>query len=110
LAANTLLRPIVHAINREPLDTATVEMTTTVYVIAHRERRKEVLALLEGELKRSNHPTHDLNVHAFGEEEVEIEATLGATSVNRDELDAVVKRLAASPLITQAFWSPRTTD
>jgi len=41
---------------------------------------------------------------------VEIEATLGATSVNRDELDAVVKRLAASPLITQAFWSPRTTD
>ena len=110
LAANTLLRPIVHAINREPLDTASVEVTNTVYVIAHRERRKEVLALLEGELARSNYPTHDLNVHAFGEEEVEIEATLAATSVNRDELDAVVKRLAASPLITQAFWSPRTSD
>jgi putative Mg2+ transporter-C (MgtC) family protein len=110
LAANTLLRPIVHAINREPLDTASVEVTTTVYVIAHRERRKEVLALLEGELKRSNHPTHDLNVHAFGEEEVEIEATLAATSVDRNELDAVVKHLAASPLITQAFWSPRTMD
>ena len=85
-------------------------MTNTVYVIAHRERRKEVLALLEGELQRSNYPTHDLNVHAFGEEEVEIEATLAATSVDRHELDTVVKHLAASPLITQAFWSPRTTD
>lgn len=79
-------------------------------MIAHRERRNEVLALLEGELQRSNHPTHDLNVHAFGEEEVEIEATLAATTVDRHELDAVVKRLAASPAITQAFWSPRTTD
>lgn len=48
LAANTLLRPIVQAINREPLDTASVEVTNTVYVIAHRERRNEVLALLEG--------------------------------------------------------------
>ena len=65
-----------------------------------------MLASLEGELKRSNHPTHDLNVHAFGEL-AQIEATLGATSVIRDELDAVVKGLAASPLITQAFWSPR---
>lgn len=110
LAANTLLRPIVHAINREPLDTASVEMTNTVYVIAHRERRKEVLALLEGELKRSNHPTHDLNVHAFGEGEVEIEARLAAASVDRHELDALVQRLAASPLITQVFWSPRTID
>lgn len=37
-------------------------------------------------------------------------ATLAATSINRDELDAVVKRLTASPFITQAFWSPRTSD
>ncbi|MDC8449752.1 MAG: MgtC/SapB family protein [Nitrospira sp.] len=107
LAANTLLRPIVHAINREPLDT-TVEVTNVVYVIAHRERRKEALTWLEAELKRSHHPTQSLHVHAFGQEEVEIEATLAATSVDRDELDAVVKRLTASPLISQAFWSPRT--
>src|SRR5574337_356118 len=109
LAANTLLRPIVHAINREPLDT-TVEVTNVVYVIAHRERRKEALALIEEELQRSHHPTQNLDVHAFGQEEVEIEATLAATSVDRDELDAVVKRLTASPLVNQAFWSPRTHD
>ncbi|MBS0181380.1 MAG: MgtC/SapB family protein [Nitrospira sp.] len=109
LAANTLLRPIVHAINREPLDT-TVEVTNVVYVIAHRERRKEALALIEEELQQSHHPTQNLDVHAFGQEEVEIEATLAATSVDRDELDAVVNRLTASPLVNQAFWSPRTHD
>ena len=107
LAANTLLRPIVHMINREPLDAASVEVTNTVYVIALRDNQKEALRLLRDELRRSNQ-AHDLTIHAFGEREVEIEAMLAATSVDRDELDALVKRLAASPLITQAFWSPST--
>jgi putative Mg2+ transporter-C (MgtC) family protein len=34
LAANTLLRPVVERINRQPLDTPSVEVTNTVYVIA----------------------------------------------------------------------------
>lgn len=106
LAANTLLRPIVQMINREPLD-ASVEATNTVYIIALRDNQKEALRLLTDELRRSNQ-AHDLKIHAFGEREVEIEATLAATSVDRVELDAVVKRLTASPVITQAFWSPST--
>lgn len=110
LGANTFLRPIVQAISREPLDTASMEVTNIVYVITHRDRRKEVLALLEGEFNRSNYPMQDLNVHAFGGEEVEIEATLAAESVDREELDALVKRIAASPFVTQAFWSPRTSE
>jgi hypothetical protein len=56
------------------------------------------------------YPTHDLDIHAFGEEDVEIEATLAATSVDGDELDALVKRLAALPAVRQAFWSPSTTE
>ena len=59
--------------------------------------RKTVLALLEAELERSNYPASDVDVHAFGTDEIEIEATLATTSVDGDELDAVVKRLAASP-------------
>jgi putative Mg2+ transporter-C (MgtC) family protein len=106
LAANTLLRPIVQAINREPFDAASVEVTNTVYVIAHRQGQKDAMKLLTDELRRSNHPTCDLTIHAFGEHEVELEATLTTASVDRDELDALVKRLTASPLISQAFWSP----
>ncbi|WP_076593665.1 MgtC/SapB family protein [Herminiimonas arsenitoxidans] len=110
LAANTLLRPIVNAINRKPLDVSSAEVTNTVYVIASRERQKEVLAMLEAELERGNYPTRDLDIHAFGEEDVEIEATLAATSVDGDELDALVQRLSASVMVSQAFWSPSTTE
>ncbi len=110
LSANTLLRPIVNTINRKPLDVESVEVTNTVYVIAERAHQKMVMAQLEEELERSNYPTHDLDIHAFGQEDVEIEATLAATSVDGDELDALVRRLAALPAVRQAFWSPSTTE
>jgi putative Mg2+ transporter-C (MgtC) family protein len=110
LAANTLLRPIVNAINRKPLDLASVEVTNTVYVIADRSHQKVVMALLEQELERSNYPTRDPDLHAFGHDEVEIEATLAATSVDGDELDALTQRLSALPTVRQAFWSPSTTE
>ena len=110
LAANTLLRPVVNAINRKPLDAATAETTNTVYVIAMREQQKQVLTMLEAELERLRYPTRDLDVHAFGATEVEIEATLAATSVDSEELDALVQRLVASPLVSQAFWNSSTSD
>jgi putative Mg2+ transporter-C (MgtC) family protein len=110
LAANTLLRPIVNSINRQPIDTPAVEVTNTVFVIAPRERQKEALALVERMLDEANHPLGDLAVHAFGDEDVEIEATLAATSVDGDELDGLVRRLAEQPMIRQAFWSPSTTE
>ena len=47
LASNTLLRPVVNRINREPIDTQAVEVTNTVYLIARREHQKEALRFLE---------------------------------------------------------------
>lgn len=110
LAANTLLRPIVNAVNRQPLDVASVEVTNTVYVIVERGRQKEVLAMLEAALEGGGYPVQDLEIHAFGEDSVEIEATLVATAVDGDHLDGLVARLAASPLVSQAFWSPSTSE
>ena len=110
LAANTLLRPIVNNINRQPLDVISSEVTYMVYVIARRHQQKAALALLEAELERSNYPASDLDVHAFGQDEVEIEGTLMATSVDGDELDALITRISISPLVVQAFWSPSTTE
>lgn len=110
LAANTLLRPIVNAVNRQPLDVASVEVTNTVYVIVERGRQKEVLTMLETALEGGGYPVQDLEIHAFGEDSVEIEATLVATAVDGDHLDGLVARLAASPLVSQAFWSPSTSE
>ncbi|AVX88561.1 MgtC/SapB family protein [Pseudomonas koreensis] len=110
LAANTLLRPIVNNINRQPLDVVSAEVTNIVYVIARRSQQKAVFALLEAELERSNYPASDVDVHAFGADEIEIEATLATTSVDGDELDALVARISTSALVVQAFWSPSTTE
>ncbi|QZC97284.1 MgtC/SapB family protein [Pseudomonas sp. ERGC3:05] len=111
LAANTLLRPIVNNINRQPLDVVSAEVTNILYVIARRSQQQQaVMVLLEAELARCNYPASDVDVRPFGSEEVEIEATLAATSVDGDELDALVARISTSTLVVQAFWSPSTTD
>lgn len=110
LSANTLLRPIVNRLNRQPLDVVATEVTNTVYVIAARDKKREALALLEKMLEEAKHPVNDLAVHAFGPNEVEIEAQLLATSVEGDELERLTRRLAAEPYISQAFWSPSTTE
>lgn len=110
LAANTLLRPVVNRINREPIDTLDVEVTNTVYVIAQRHRQKEALQLLEAALTAADYATRDLVIHAFGDDAVEIEAVLMATAINGEELDRLLLQLAEQPCITQAFWSPSTTE
>ncbi|MCX8098891.1 MAG: MgtC/SapB family protein [Casimicrobiaceae bacterium] len=110
LSANTLLRPVVNFINRKPLDVESVEVTNTVCVIAERAKQKEVLAALEAELERFRYPMRELDVRAFGETDVEIEATLTVTSVDGTEMDALVARLAALPAVHQAFWTPRTSE
>jgi len=86
------------------------EVTNILYVIARRTQQKAVLALLEAELARCNYPASDVDVRPFGTEEVEIEATLAVTSVDGDELDALVARISMSTLVVQAFWSPSTTE
>lgn len=101
---------MVNRINCQPNDTPSVEMTNTVYVIAKREYRKEALALLEQILEEANYPTSDLVVHAFGSNEVEIEAVLQATSVDGAELDRLTERLALEAYVSQAFWSPSSSE
>ena len=110
LAANTLLRPVVNRINQQPMDTTAVEVTNTVYVIAPRSAQKLALRLLEDTLEAGNYPTRDLEAHAFGDSDVEIEAVLTSTSVDGDVLDRLMAELAESEHIHQAFWSPSTTD
>lgn len=110
LAANTLLRPVVDRINRQPMDTPSVEVTNTVYVIAPKGRQREALKTLEDALERAAYPPRDLGMHAFGTDAVEIEAVLASTSVDGAQLDALVARLSALDCVTQAFWSPSTRD
>ncbi|MBF4991883.1 MULTISPECIES: MgtC/SapB family protein [unclassified Methylophilus] len=110
LATNTVLRPIVNGINRKPIDTMRVEATNTFYVIALKANQKDALALLESTLEAGNFPVQQLQMHVFGADSIEIEATLLANSVETDSLNQVVDTLLASPFISQAFWSPNIKE
>ncbi|MFY9476461.1 MAG: MgtC/SapB family protein [Aquabacterium sp.] len=109
LAANTLLRPVVNAVNSKPLDVRSVEVTNTVFVIADKAHQKVVLAAVEEEFEHRSFPALDLRVHAFGHEEIEIEVKLASTAVEGQQLDTLVARLLAMPAVKQAFWSPSTS-
>lgn len=110
LSANTLLRPAVNWINRKPIDDTSTEMTYTLCVIAPREDQKAALIAVEAMLEGHHYPVSDLDVEPFGDEDVEINATLLTTSAVSSELDEIVAHLLARTYISQAFWSPSTTE
>lgn len=105
LSANTLLRPIVNNINQRPLDTNEVEVTHILNVICAREHQKNVLSIVEQLLEEQRIATHDLQVDAFGEEDVEITATLVSSSADSNHLEKIVDNLLLEPEILQAYWN-----
>ncbi len=110
LAGNTLLRPVVNAINRTPIDDQTSEVTYTVCVICNRQNQKEAHDRLEALLKAASYPISDFDIHPFIQNEVQIFATLLPTSINSEELDQIVEQLASCGSVSQAFWSPSTNE
>ena len=110
LAANTLLRPVVSFINRQPLDTDSVEVTNSVYIITPKHAQKIALKQFIDILEGAGFQTQDVEVHQFGSDEVEIQAVLTASAVNGAEMDALIATIAAKDYVNQAFWSPSTTD
>jgi putative Mg2+ transporter-C (MgtC) family protein len=110
LAGNTLLRPLVNAINRKPIDDETSEVTYAVCVICDRQNQKIIRDQLELLLETANYPVSDFDIHPFVQNEVQIFATLLVTSVDSVELDGVVEKLMALTAVTQAYWSPSTME
>ncbi len=110
LLANTALRPLGNLINRQPIDTPDVEVTCTVCVIAPLIRQKEAMRELDRILDAHGLPVQELEVEAFGDDAAKIEAKLASTSVDGDQMDALVARLGALHCVDQAYWSPSTTE
>lgn len=110
LAANTLLRPLVNTINRIPIDTERNELTHVIHILAKSSDRKAVMKELGHLLKVYQYPLSELDITAVNDEEIEIEATLMATSLDERTIDKLIMQLNRFPNIIQAFWSPRTNE
>lgn len=110
IAANTLLRPIVGLINGQPLDTDSVEVTNSVYIITPKHAQKLVLRQFIKTLEDAGYQTQDIEVHQFGDDDVEIQAVLTTSAVDGSKMDQLIEKIANQDFVNQAFWSPSTTD
>lgn len=110
LSGNTLLRPLVNAINRVPIDESQTEATYEVQVTVPAEHAGPARDLLVERLEAAHYPVGGTEVVERGEETVEVVATLVATAVESAELDAVVAGLERDGRISHATWSVQTAD
>jgi putative Mg2+ transporter-C (MgtC) family protein len=110
LAGNTLLRPLVNAINRAPIDEAATEAIYEVRMTTAADDIDEARDLLGEQLEAANYPVQDVEVDDREQGEVELIATLSGTAAVPRELDDIVTRLEANPLVRSATWNSRTTE
>ncbi len=110
LAANTLLRPVVTLINKQPLDMESVEVTNSIYIIAPKHVQKIALKQFIEKLESAGYQTQDVEVHQFGADDVEIQAVLTDSAVEGAQMDALIEEISNMDYVTQAYWSPSTTD
>jgi putative Mg2+ transporter-C (MgtC) family protein len=105
LGGNTLLRPLVNAIDRIPINEKSSEAVYDVLVTTDINSVAQVREFLLEKLAAANYPVRDTDVVYRSDEEAEIVATLVSLSIEPDELDAVVASLADQPGVRHATWN-----
>jgi putative Mg2+ transporter-C (MgtC) family protein len=110
LAGNTLLRPLVNAINRVPLKESATEAIYEVRLTVAAHRIDDGRELLQTQLAEASYPFREIEAIERDDETVELVATLVGTEADPGELDEVIARLNAAPVTRRAGWSLRTGE
>jgi putative Mg2+ transporter-C (MgtC) family protein len=110
LGGNTLLRPLVNAIDRIPIDEQASEASYDVVVTADTSFVALVRELLLEKLEAAHYPVRDINLTYRSGDTAEIAATLVSQSIEPEELDAVVASLKGQPGVRHATWQIRALE
>ena len=110
LAGNTLLRPLVNAINRIPLDEKASEATYYFKLSVTTEALPDMRDRLVEKLESAKYPVAEVEVVETGDDLLEIVATLVSTAVDPNELNAVVIDMQRQPGVRHATWEVSTKD
>jgi putative Mg2+ transporter-C (MgtC) family protein len=110
LAGNTLLRPLVNAINRIPLDEKASEATYYFKLAVTTEALPAMRDQLVERLENAKYPVADIEVVETGDDLLEIVAKLVSTAVDPNELNAVVADLQRQAGVRHATWEVSTAD
>jgi putative Mg2+ transporter-C (MgtC) family protein len=108
LTTNMLLRPLINAINRLPLDERATEATYEVRLTTTAAAVPGAREHLSEKLEAAKYPVSVIEVVDRPDDKAEIVAVLISTSVQSEELDAVVAALGNQPGVQHATWSART--
>jgi putative Mg2+ transporter-C (MgtC) family protein len=104
LGGNTLLRPLVNAIDRIPIDEKSAEAIYEVVVTTDADAVALIREALLEKLEAANYPVRDTEVVYSSGDKAEIVATLVSLSIEPEELDAVVAGLSGLPGVQHATW------
>jgi len=110
LAGNTLLRPLVNAINRIPLDERASEATYYFKLAVTSHSLPAMRDRLVERLESAKYPVADVEVVEHGDDLLEIVATLVSTAIDPEELDAVAADLQRQPGVRHATWEVSTKE
>ena len=110
LAGNTMLRPLVNAINRIPLDERASEATYYFKLAVAPDALPDMRDRLVEKLENANYPVADLAITELSDDFPEIVATLVSTAVDPNELNAVALDLQHQPGVRHATWEVNTAD
>jgi putative Mg2+ transporter-C (MgtC) family protein len=108
LSANTLLRPIVDAINRQPISGAFTEALYRMHVLCAQADVAQARDLLFEKLEAEHLPLQEIEVATETEDMVELAAILVPHTVDPEVLDKVAEELEAEPVIESATWTVST--
>jgi putative Mg2+ transporter-C (MgtC) family protein len=109
LAGNTLLRPLVNAINRAPINEQASEATYFVKLLVDEDAASRLREQLVERLEAAKYPVAEVEAVARGDLQ-EITATLVSTAVQAKELDLVAADLQRIPGVRHATWESSTKD
>jgi putative Mg2+ transporter-C (MgtC) family protein len=110
LAGNTLLRPLVNAIDRIPLNEHASEAHYEVVVTTDAAHAAEVRDHLGERLEAASYPVRETKVVYRTNDNVEITAELVSLAVDPADLDAVVAALAKLSGVSHATWNVSTLE
>jgi putative Mg2+ transporter-C (MgtC) family protein len=104
LAGNTLLRPLVNAIDRIPLSERTSEASYEISVTTESRRAGEIRDALNERLEAASYPVRETRIVFHSNDNVEVAAVLVPLAAAPDDLDAVVADLSKLPGVSHATW------
>ena len=105
LAGNTLLRPLVNAIDRIPLNEAASEAIYEIIVTTNSAHAAEIRERLSETLDAASYPIRETRVVYRSDDNVEVAAELVALAAEPHELDAVVAALTKTAGVSHVTWN-----